>query len=330
LSNGVIRGASFEAAATFVTGGVWIDQYQSEINDVVRRHGVFGQRIKKVQATGALSRWLDQTAIGTAAFDNRTSLAPTATSPTRAERSVLIKAITNRIQFGLFEQEVSALPGQFQLKSKDLIDMVSGIVRLNDKALWQGTDVVSGAQVGDGTTNQYVGIPKQISTTLITVAEAASIVDAIRLEVAKMLNDSDNDVKPTAVYINPIAYYLLETEMKQASGGNTIAQVEVVAGVKVNGIMTAAGFLPLIPDVDLTVNPSWGGTPDSGKTHYPFVIVTEDLIEYHYVGSPTPRVFQLGTVSNLQDDYVGVLFGAPVVKLANLAHKRGVIVRTTV
>lgn len=315
------------AAAEFVNGGIWIDQYQPEILDLVRRDGVLGQRIRFTPATGAISRWFDQTAIGAAKFDNPRSLTPTASSPTRGEKALTVKGITNRVVFGLFEQEVSALqPASQQLKSKDIMDMLNGIIRLHHRALWQGTDVVDGGLVGKGTTEQYVGITKQIGGTTTVVAEGSSIVDAIRLDVAKMMADSDNQVRPTAVYLNPLTLHLIENEMKAAN--NTIAKVQVVAGVEVPAIMTAAGLLPLIPDIDLSTD-LFGGTPAEGKTHYPYVIVTENLIEYHYIGSQTPRIYQLGLVSNLAEDYVGVMFGAPVVKAGNLAHRKGYAVRPT-
>jgi hypothetical protein len=48
--------------------------------------------------------------------------------------------------------------------------------------------------------------------------------------------------------------------------------------------------------------------------------VTEDLIEYHWLGDPAPRVFQLGMPGSLAHQYVAVKFGAPVVKGASYAH----------
>jgi hypothetical protein len=52
----------------------------------------------------------------------------------------------------------------------------------------------------------------------------------------------------------------------------------------------------------------------------PAYIVTEDLIEYHWLGDPNPRVFQLGLPGSLASQYVAVKFGAPVVKGASYAH----------
>ena len=52
------------AAADFLgPGAVEVNRYQSEITDIVRRRGVFGQRVKQVPATGHPSRFFEQTAI---------------------------------------------------------------------------------------------------------------------------------------------------------------------------------------------------------------------------------------------------------------------------
>ena len=55
-------------------------------------------------------------------------------------------------------------------------------------------------------------------------------------------------------------------------------------------LSTQAGELPLIPEWAL----SYTGTPGSGSAVLPAYIVTEDLIEYHWLSDPTPRIFQLG------------------------------------
>ena len=60
-------------------------------------------------------------------------------------------------------------------------------------------------------------------------------------------------------------------------------------------LSTQAGDLPLIPDWSL----SYTGTPGSGSAVLPAYIVTEDLIEYHWLGDPTPRIFQLGLPNSL-------------------------------
>ncbi len=52
------------AAADFMgPGAVEVNRYQTEITDIVRRRGVFGQRIRQIPATGHPSRYFEQTGI---------------------------------------------------------------------------------------------------------------------------------------------------------------------------------------------------------------------------------------------------------------------------
>jgi hypothetical protein len=89
-----------------------------------------------------------------------------------------------------------------------------------------------------------------------------------------------------------------------------------LGALRVKMLSTQAGDLPLIPDWSL----SYTGTPGSGSAVLPAYIVTEDLIEYHWLGDPAPRIFQLGVPSSLASQYVAVKFGGIVVKGASYAH----------
>src|SRR5262249_32665936 len=99
------------AAADFLgPGAVQINRYQSEITDIVRRRGLFGQRIKQVPATGHPSRFFEQTAINSPvaanAFVDPRTIVATVGSPTRVERSVPLKAMVSQINYNLFDVEV--------------------------------------------------------------------------------------------------------------------------------------------------------------------------------------------------------------------------------
>jgi hypothetical protein len=48
--------------------------------------------------------------------------------------------------------------------------------------------------------------------------------------------------------------------------------------------------------------------------------LTENLLEYHYVTTPQPRVFQMGLVNDIASKYALVKFGTLVVKAASYAH----------
>src|ERR1700692_249962 len=206
------------AAADFLgPGAIEIERYQTEIVDIVRRRGVFGQRIKQVPATGHPSRFFEETAIAspTAAqgFMDPRNIAPTLQAPTRVELAVPLKALVSQINYNLFDLEVTAQQSQFAyLQAKDLADSVDGLLRTHDVALWNGNDTSLGAP----TTLQYFGVIGQIvaggNTT--TIATTASIVDGIKSTIAQMVSSAAYAVRPTAIYSNPVLLDLIDRGVK--------------------------------------------------------------------------------------------------------------------
>jgi len=304
------------AAADFLgPGAVEVNRYQTEIFDIVRRRGAFGQRIKQVPATGHPSRFFEETAIASPtaaqAFVDPRNIAPTTQSPTRVELSVPLKALVSQINYNLFDLEVTAQQSQFAyLQAKDLADAVEGLMRTHDVALWNGTDTSLSAP----TTPQYFGVIGQIEAggNTTTIGTSASIVDGIKSTVAAMVANSSYQVRPTAIYANPVLLDLIDREMK-TEFNVVLNTVEITAGYTVKALSTQAGELPLIPEWAL-------GYTTGSPSVYPLYIVTEDLIEYHWLTDPNPRVFKLGLPSALTQQQVVVKFGAPVVKGANFAH----------
>ena len=239
---------------------------------------------------------------------------PTLVTPTRVERSVPLKCLVSQINYNVFDMEVGAQQSQFAyLQAKDLADSVEGLLRTHDVALWNGTDT----SLNNPTTPQYFGVCGQIAAggNTATIATTASIVDGLKGIIAQMVSNSGFEVRPTAIYSNPVLLDLIDREMKQEFNV-VLSTTEVAGGLTVKTLSTQAGNLPLIPDWSLP----YTGTPGSGNAQLPVYIVSEDLIEYHWLTSPTPRVFQLGTPSSLTSQMVVVKFGAVVVKGANYAH----------
>jgi hypothetical protein len=317
--------ADIHAAADFIgPGAIEVPLYQTEIFDICRRSSPFGQRIKQVPATGHPSRFFEETAIpnpGSAGFVNPRSIVAPVVSPTRVERSVPLKAIVSQINYNLFDIELGDQQKQFAyLQAKDLVDTVSGVMVTHDVALWNGTDTSLSAP----TTTQYMGVIAQIiapavvgqpPANTVSIGTTASIVDGIKSAVAQMVASNGYYVRPTAIYANPVLLDLIDREMK-AEFNVVLNTDNITGGIRVKMLSTQAGDLPLIPDWSL----SYTGTPGSGSAVLPAYIVTEDLIEYHWLGDPTPRIFQLGLPNSLTYQYVAVKFGAPVVKGASYAH----------
>ncbi len=307
------------AAADFLgPGAVEIDRYQTEITDIVRRRGVFGQRIKQVPATGQPSRFFEETAIpsptASQAFVDPRNIQPALQTPTRVERAVPLKALVSEINYNLFDMEVGTQQSQFAyLQAKDLADAVDGLLRTHDVALWNGSDT----SLSNPTTPQYFGTIGQIEGggNTVTIGTTASIVDGLKSTIAEMVASSSFDVRPTAIYANPVLLDLIDREMK-AEFNVVLSTVQIVGGVTVKALSTQAGELPLIPEWALP----YTGTPGSGNAVLPAYIVSEDMIEYHWLTDPNPRVFRLGLPSSLMTQSVVVKFGAPVVKGASYAH----------
>jgi hypothetical protein len=306
------------AAADYLgPGAVEVPMYQAEITDLVRRRGIFGQRIKQVPATGHPSRFFEETAIPapdvTGFVDPRNIVAPLV-NPTRLERSVPLKALVAQINYNLFDIELGQQQSQFAyLQAKDLTDTVDGVLRTHDVALWNGNDTSLSAP----TTAQYFGAAAQIAAggNTMTIPTTASIVDGLKSAVAQMVASSSYGVRPSAIYANPVLLDLIDREMK-SEFNIVLGSKEITSGFTVKMLSTQAGDIPLIPEWTLP----YSGTPGSGSAVLPAYIVTEDLIEYHWLSDPNPRIFQLGVPGSLASQYVVVKFGGVVVKGANYAH----------
>src|SRR6204780_2715363 len=162
------------SAADYIgPGAIEVPLYQTEILDIVRRRGIFGQRMKQVPATGHPSRYFEETAIPSPSassgfVDPRNIVAPLV-SPTRVENSVPLKALVAQINYNLFDIELGQQQSQFAyLQAKDLTDTVEGVLRTHDVALWNGTDT----SLSTPTTPKYFGVIGQIEAGGNTVTVA--------------------------------------------------------------------------------------------------------------------------------------------------------------
>lgn len=305
------------AAADFLgPGAIEVNRYQSEITDLVRRRGAFGQRIKRVPATGHPSRFFEQTAINAnAAFVDPRAISPTAGVPTRVEKTLPLKALVAQINYSLFDLEVTRAQAQFAyLEAKDLADTIDAVLRKHDQALWNGTDT----SFTTPTTLEYYGVLQQLTDagSAVSITNlAASIVDNVKTEITKMVARSDFEVRPSAIYANPETLDLVDQEMKTIYNV-VLSTRQVEGGITVKELSTQAGSLPLIPDWTIPVTPS-----GPNKIH-DVVVVTEGMVEFHWLTDPAARVFQLGLPNSLASQYVVAKFGAVVAKGAAYAHKR--------
>lgn len=316
--------ADMSASADVVGPGTIVTpRYQAEILDMVQRRGWLGRRMSKLPASGQPSRYWEQTRIVLGGFRNPRQLQHTpGNDPTRRERAFMLKALQGDIQFGLFDVETTRQQGTFStLVAKDIIDTVDGVLRASDLALWNGADT----SLTVPTDLEYVGGLTQINRTA-TISSTASIIDGLKAEVASMMAQVDFKVMPTAIYLNPVLADLIDQEERSNHRQIPTTTINTVTGgLIVDAIATQAGLLPLLSDWTLQNGAAGGSTSESGKTDYKAVILSEDLVEYHYVRSADPRVYALGLEGDLATRYTVVLFGAPVFKgKANSAQAQNV------
>ena len=322
-----------EAAADFLgPGAIETNRYQSEIFDLVRRRGVLGQRINQTPATGQPSRYFEEQAIPVAAATDPRNIAPTATQPQRIEQVLSLKALVAQINYSIFDVEVNQQQGQFAyLEAKDLSDAVDSVLKLHDQQLWTGDDT----NLVIPTTLNYFGISGQIANAPFITPQGTSavvpgftqnftlttthLVDGIKTQVAGMVARTDFEVKPSALYSSPVALDLIDQEAKAEQ--LYYNETEIMPGVVVKAIPTQAGLLPLVPEPFIPVYQA-----PAGKKQYEFFVLSEEFIEYHWLTSPVPRVFQLGLLGNLAAQFVVLKFGSVVAKGASYAHSHGVYV----
>ncbi|HEY5868697.1 MAG TPA: hypothetical protein VI542_24580 [Candidatus Tectomicrobia bacterium] len=320
-----LAGGDMRAAADALGPGTIVTpMYQPEILDMVRRRGIWGQRIKNVPATGHPSRYFEQTRIVRGVFQDPRNLSyQPGQDPTRRERYVMVKAIYGSLNFTLFDVEVTRQQGQFgQLVAKDIEDMVMGTLGTSDIALWNGNDT----SLVLPTTLEYVGALTQINRTA-SIASSASIVDGLKAEVASLQSQMQFQVNPTAIYVNPVLGDLIDAEERGNQRQIPMTQINTVTGgLTVRGLATGNGMIPLIQDAYLQNGVAGASATETGKTDYTAVILTESLCEYHYITAYEPRVFQLGLEGSLATRYVCVMFGAPIYKgVANSTQSQGVV-----
>ena len=109
--------------------------------------------------------------------------------------------------------DTSAFSGT--LRSSRVGDCITVVMlRTHDQALWNGNDT----SLSTSTTTQYYGATGQITAggQVTTAQTTDSIVDIIKAQIATMMANSGYEVRPTAIYVNPVLADLIDKEIKTA------------------------------------------------------------------------------------------------------------------
>lgn len=298
-------------------GFIYVPVFEKEILDLVGKRGYLLQRMPTKPATGNPTQYFEKrAATATAAFQDPHDLKVTSKfNVTRVNKAAFLKAITNEIEFSHFDREVAGQQGLYTgLTESDIRDMVSDLLALQDAKVWTGNDT----SLSESTTDEYMGLLKQITQTG-EIADGVKITDAIRSEVARLAARTDYDVRPSLIVVNPLTYDLIEQEEQSRPNAVKGYEVEIVAGIKVRGVATAMGILPIAPDPYLPVEDGSGG--DSGKKIHNIAILSENLLARYYVGSDKPRIFGFGLQDeSLNEKYMALQYDCIVAKGADYAH----------
>ena len=142
-----------------------------------------------------------------------------------------LKALVVADYYNLFDLELGAQQSQFAyLQAKDLADSVEGLLRTHDVSLWNGNDT----SLSTPTTFQYMGAISQIEAggNTATITTTASIVDGIKGVIAGMVANSSYEVRPTAIYANPVLLDLIDREMK-AEFNVVLSAADITGGLRV-------------------------------------------------------------------------------------------------
>ena len=306
IFNGESRFMNFAAAtADYIgTGALYVPIFEKEIMDNTRKRGTLLQRVKSKAANGHPTRYFEKTPHDnkTAFINPRTIDHALDTKVDRVERSAYIKACVDGITFGLFDKAVTDQQGIYSgLQGEDLNEMITDMLDAQDQAVWKG----GAKDLMDSTSTEYCNILTQIKKTA-TVAKDARLTKAIMEAVAALMYNKKYTVHPTAIYMNPTDKQLLLSQEMDQKDKMKIYDLQVLPGIVISGIMTAAGVLPLIEDIYCPV----------GK----IVITDESLLERQYVKSAAPQMYQLGTEKDLAQRYIAVAFDTFIVRGGNYGH----------
>lgn len=293
-----------EAADYIGTGALYVPVFEQQIMDKTRKRGTLMQRVKTKKATGHPTRYFEKVAHDSKHqfIDPRNIDHALNTEIQRVERSAYIKAMVDGITFGKFDYEVTQQQGLFgDLQAQDLSEVVTDMLDAQDRNVWEGT----ATSLMDSTNKEYCSILTQITKSGV-IARDARLTAAIADAVAVLMYNKQYKVTPTAIYMNPLDKARLDNQEKEATDKTKFYDVEVLPGIKIDGIMTSAGILPIITDIYCP----------AGK----IAIVDENLLERQYITSASPRLYQLGTEKDLATRFIAILFDTFIVRGGSYGH----------
>lgn len=307
FKDGLAHQMSFAAVTADYIGneGIEVPVFEKNILDNTKKRGVLLQRVSAKPATGHPTRYFERVPHDSkhAFIDPRKIDHALDTTVDIVEHSAYIKGLVDGITFTKFDREVynqqGATFGDFE--AHNLQEVITDMLDAQDKAVWTG----KATSLMDAASTEYCALTTQI-TNKGTIAKDARLVKGIMQNVAALMNNAKYNVAPTAIYMNPLDVAKLNEQEMDEHDKIKIYDTEVVEGITVPSIMTAAGILPIVADRYCPQNK--------------IAILDEDLIERQYIASASPRIYQLGTEKDLATRYIAVLFDTFIVRGGDYGH----------
>lgn len=314
-----------QAATYFGPGALIIDWYDPLIYDPLYRKYLLFNRINKIKAPGDTTGGFDQTAYGTARAADKRAMSFSATNPTRAERTRrTVKCICKDISFGAYDLSLAQQQGNQwgDLQAKDVQDEKNACLKLWSRLFYEG-DI-------DNSALEFDGLRKLLNAGHVDIASSVSILDTLWSNIATMVSGSDEEVMPSAIYVNGMVRHMIAQELLTI-GEKQLPTITIFVGntpLVVDQIWTPAGILPLIVD---PFNKALSGTPVT----YPTFVVSEDKLSWQYVevlgaAGAEPKTYEISLTNALDRQYKTVMFGAEELLGGTAHHMRfDVVTRTS-
>ena len=231
------------AAADFLgPGAIEVNRYQTEIIDIVRRRGAFGQRSGRCRQPGIPRDSSNRRRSIRRQRRRRLSIRATSWRRRQPDAGGAQRAAEGA---GFADQLQPVRHGSGRAAKPVCISAGEGSGGLGRRADAYARCCAVERQrhvAGTPTTPQYFGAIGQIEAggNSTTIATTGSIVDGIKGVIAGMVANSSFEVRPTAIYANPVLLDLIDREMK-TEFNVVLSTTEITGGTAVKTLSTQAG-----------------------------------------------------------------------------------------
>ncbi len=308
------------------TGGITVRQdYLPVISDYRRKETVIWPSLKKYPANAPTIQEIRRTVRPQVGWVPRSDLAQSPLNPVGSLYNNLqtpgqaVKAITGLLDIDHFSRSMSDQQGQpwGDQIAKDTDDMIVSTMRFLERGIFTGNASNPGGLEFNGLVNLLP--PAHTYTASIVTTPPDKVYDKLDEICMRAAMDVDTLRKITHIYCSGAGARRLTQEMKELQVYMNVQ--EISPGVKVPQILTAYGFVALVPSP--YISDVSGGPGNNDTLNY--WLVDASLLEwygvYPYGGTKTfdPQIFDVSTIVNgqpLLEKRLVICYGTPFAKNA--------------